>query len=271
MINAFIPATLLEILSHGDVDDLDVLVDYITDSGKGRLALDKSSCARLLGAKAVHTYPPQDRQLIEREIRKFGGNTVANLMRDLRVLLQSTKSKISAEAADSALGVSYDEIVRDVAKHLKVDVSKFAGTPQIEEGLLKSLLLSSFEKMTPDQRETVLNDLEIPDAAELARRNVSAIGVGVFAASFTAAMSYYLARHIASGAVYALLGRGLAVGALALVSRPVAVLAGPVGWALTGAWALADMASPAYRVTVPCVVQVAYMRKKAEMTSQVER
>lgn len=271
MNNSSIPATLQEILAHGDVDDLDVLVDYITDSGKGRLALDKSLCAKLVDAKAMHAYPSEERQLIEFEIRKFGGNSVANLVRDLRGLLQSSNSKVSAKAADLVMGVSYDEIVRDVAKHLKVDVSRFAGTPEVEEDLLKSLLLSSFEKMTPQERETVLNELEIPGAADLAHRSVAAIGVGIVAASFTTAMSFYLARYIAGGAVYALLGRGLAVGALALVSRPVAVLAGPVGWALTGAWALADMASPAYRVTIPCVVQVAYMRKKAEMVAHAPR
>jgi uncharacterized protein YaaW (UPF0174 family) len=81
-------------------------------------------------------------------------------------------------------------------------------------------------------------------------------------------MAYHLSRSVAAASVQALLGRGLAIGATAVIARPIAVLAGPIGWAVTGAWALADMASPAYRVTVPCVVQIAYMRKKAQMNGR---
>ena len=44
--------------------------------------------------------------------------------------------------------------------------------------------------------------------------------------------------------------------------KGISVFAGPIGWAITAIWAAFDMASPAYRVTVPCVVQVAYMRQK---------
>ena len=39
------------------------------------------------------------------------------------------------------------------------------------------------------------------------------------------------------------------------------MLAGPVGWALTGAWTLTDVAGPAYRVTIPAVIQIALLRK----------
>jgi len=34
-------------------------------------------------------------------------------------------------------------------------------------------------------------------------------------------------------------------------------------------WTLADLSSPAYRVTVPCVVQLAYMRQKMINKSKV--
>jgi Ubiquinol-cytochrome C chaperone len=44
--------------------------------------------------------------------------------------------------------------------------------------------------------------------------------------------------------------------------RSISAFAGPVGWAVTAIWTAFDLASPAYRVTVPCVVQLAYMRQK---------
>lgn len=42
----------------------------------------------------------------------------------------------------------------------------------------------------------------------------------------------------------------------------MAIFAGPIGWALTGLWALMDIAGPAYRVTIPVVIQVAFLRAK---------
>ena len=266
MTNTTIQASLNQILSNADIDDLDVLVDYITDSGNGRISLDKAICSRLLNAKTQRIYKSDERILIERELRQFGGNTVANLVREARGFLGGLSPlRALGSPTDAMPEVQYDEIVRDVAEHLKVKFDKYVGTPQVEDGILKSLLVASFEKMTPEERSTVLKDLEIPDAADLANRSVAAIGFGIAAASLNTAVAYHLSQSVASAAVRALLGRGLTTGATSIVARPMAALVGPIGWAVTGAWALADMASPAYRVTVPCVVQVAYMRKKTQM------
>lgn len=265
-----IPVPLASILRDADNEDLDVLVDHITDSGKGRIALDNDICTSLVKAKSDQSYGSKERMLIESELRRFGGNTVANLVRDVRSLFGGVSSLLNGGAsANSITAVPYDEIVRDVAEHLKVKFDKHASTPQVEEGILKSLLVASFEKMTPDERAAVLKDIDIPDAAMLARRSVAVMSAAIFAASLNAAMAYQLSRTVATATAQALLGRGLAVGAASVVAQPVALLAGPIGWALTGAWALADMASPAYRVTVPCVVQVAYMRMKARMNSHL--
>jgi hypothetical protein len=43
--------------------------------------------------------------------------------------------------------------------------------------------------------------------------------------------------------------------------KAVAVFAGPVGWALDAIWGGMLAAGPAYRVTIPCVVQVAFIRQ----------
>ena len=53
---------------------------------------------------------------------------------------------------------------------------------------------------------------------------------------------------------------GIAAAGMFVGGRLLALLAGPIGLALTGLWALADIAGPAYRVTIPCVILIAYMR-----------
>lgn len=258
-------ATLIEIIRGAEPEDLDVLVDYITDSGKGRVALDKNACSLLVKARASQVYRVKERQLIEREIRRFGGNSIANLLRDVRGLLGLFGSSAPGDQAGTEEAVSYDEIVRDVAEHLKVKFEKTTRTSDVENGILKSLLIASLEKTTLEQREAILKDLSVPNAHEIAKRGVEAASAGVAVAVLSTVAGYQMSRMVASATLQALLGRALVVSASSFVARPVVALAGPIGWAITGAWALADMASPAYRVTVPCVVQVAYMRRKASL------
>ena len=42
----------------------------------------------------------------------------------------------------------------------------------------------------------------------------------------------------------------------------MSILIGPIGWAITSIWTIIDIAGPAYRVTIPACIQIAYMRNK---------
>ena len=76
------------------------------------------------------------------------------------------------------------------------------------------------------------------------------------------AWSMNLANVVAKQAI----GRGIAVIASGTVlSRTLSILTGPVGWALTTAWTAYDIAGPAYRVIVPAVIYIAYLRLKNQM------
>ncbi|XBY08211.1 ubiquinol-cytochrome C chaperone family protein [Escherichia coli] len=46
------------------------------------------------------------------------------------------------------------------------------------------------------------------------------------------------------------------------LTRTMAVLTGPVGWAITAIWTLVDVGGTAYRVTIPAVIYVAVLRSK---------
>lgn len=65
---------------------------------------------------------------------------------------------------------------------------------------------------------------------------------------------------MANGIARALIGRGLGFGVNAGIMRAMGVFAGPIGWILTGMWTLIDIAGPAYRVTIPAVIFVAFLR-----------
>ncbi len=47
-----------------------------------------------------------------------------------------------------------------------------------------------------------------------------------------------------------------------MLKKTLGILAGPIGWVITGALVSINLAGPAYRVTVPACVLVATLRKK---------
>jgi len=72
---------------------------------------------------------------------------------------------------------------------------------------------------------------------------------------------------VANGMAQALLGHGLGFTTNGMLVKGVSLLAGLPGLAFASLLATNMMAGPAYRVTIPCVVQVALIRK----TLQIQR
>jgi uncharacterized protein YaaW (UPF0174 family) len=253
------PGNLSELLAQADTADLDILVDYITDSGKGRISLNSDVCERLAKCKARKAYTELDRELVSQEIRAFGGNTLTNVYRDVRssIPFGSLLDKV-LPGADAT--ITYDEVVKDVASHLKVPFDKSDDILVVEDGILRKILRDSFEKMSPEEKAAVLKELNVSDLSMLGPAASAAL---IAAGRMSGFATYKLSLIVANAVSKALLGRGLPLVVNATVSRTIGVLLGPIGWVVTGVWTLADMASPAYRVTVPCVIQIAYMRQRA--------
>lgn len=231
---------LNDLLQIADVGDLDVLTDYLTDKGEGRLMLDGDVCKRLIGCKRKGAYSNSDRSVIAQEIRAFGGNTLVNLFR--------------------GGGVEYSELVRDVADHLKIRTEKSTPVVTIETDIMQKLFTQALERMTAEERQKVLSDMGIGEMSGMAPAAVAAALAASRLAGFAA---YQMALIVANAIARAVLGRGLPLAANVMLTRTMGLMLGPVGWVLTGIWTMADLGSPAYRVTVPCVVQIAYMRQKA--------
>lgn len=227
------------LLSFSDVDDINALVNYLTDNGGGRLSLNGEVCKELIKARDSGRYSKRDYQVLAQEIRLFGGNSFLNLFRKE--------------------GVSYEEIVKDAAKQLKVE---FSSSPVylIEQAILGRILMRAFDDMSEIERNAVLTELGIS--------SYSLAGPAVAIAAISAAKAgglatFHMACIVANAVAKALIGKGLTFVATGQVMRTLSVAIGPIGWAITALWTAADLASPAYRVTVPCVVQLAYMRQKA--------
>ncbi len=75
-------------------------------------------------------------------------------------------------------------------------------------------------------------------------------------------MSYQVAMIVANAVAKALLGRGLTLAANAGLARAIGVFAGPIGIAITVLLTIPAISGPAFRVTLPAVVQIAAMRQQ---------
>lgn len=251
------PQSLHELMEVADVEDLNLLTDYITDKGEGRIALDGDVCKRLVECQRTGKYSSSDRYLIQHEIRLFGGNTLANLYRDLRsnVGYGSILDKILPDTDGKT--VAYHEIVCDVASHLKVSFNDKSDTIAVEDAILRKIFQDAFNKMTPEERQQVLDDLGI---VSLSMLGPGMTGAAILAGRLGGFKTYQLAVIVANAIAKAILGHGLRG---PVITRPMSIFLGPVGMVITALWTAADLASPAYRVTVPAVIQIAYMRQKA--------
>ena len=81
--------------------------------------------------------------------------------------------------------------------------------------------------------------------------------------------SYILLVSVVNAVMKFLIGRGLSLAANAAMTRMASIMLGPVGWVLTALWTLLDIAGPAYRVTVPAVIQLSYIRQSVNHPSHL--
>jgi len=234
---------LKNILENSSDEDIIILIDIITDSGNGRVSLSEEIKEALLNVKQNSPISSIDnftKKLISKEIQHFGGNSLASLFR-------------------GGKGVLYKEIVCDVASHTGSNYNEKQDTAQIESAILLKIVEKSLEKMTEEERKQFFDQFGIKYDGITPVAMMALLGV-IRGSGFA---FYKMATIVAQATAKALLGRGLTFAATGSMLRGITAFAGPVGWAITGVWTAFDLASPAYRVTVPCVIQLAYMRQKA--------
>ncbi|HAZ75049.1 MAG TPA: DUF3944 domain-containing protein [Enterobacteriaceae bacterium] len=227
----------LELLRYADNDMLDVLVNYLTKDKDGSERLTESLTGNEEFKAARGNYR-QVWKLIGAELQHFGGDTFVNLFR--------------------GSGVLYREILTDVCKKLSVKTDFGADIVSIEQALLAKLFADSWEKMSEAERQAIRKQLKIDGSltsGAALTAIISAIRLGGF-------MSYQVAMIVANAVAKALLGRGLALAANAGLARIIGIFAGPVGIAITALLTIPAISGPAFRVTLPAVVQIAAMRQQ---------
>lgn len=171
------------------------------------------------------------------ELQYFGGNTIANIVR--------------------GHGVEYEEILDDVLKSLKIDKDDFYDVNDKEDALLQKMFSNMIENMSMEQKKELAKELDLKtlDFSKGAML-IAAQGLIKVGGLGLTRLATFIAGYISK----------LAIGKVAMAgaSRMIGFLTGPIGWGITGAWTLLDIASPAMRVTIPATVMVSCLRKIVE-------
>lgn len=222
----------LDFLRDVPSSDLDPLVEILIKSGLTEELTKSGSYIR---------HHPDHRiywDLIAAEIQCFGANSFATVFR-------------------GGQGVLYKEVLTDVCDKLKVNYNESAEVETIERNLTMKVFTDAMEKMSPRELKETCDGLGLRPQRYTAEAVAVAAQVAIRVGGFTA---YKVSVIVANGVAKALIGRGLAFAANAALTRSISIFAGPIGWALMGAWMFVDLAGPAYRVTVPAAIMVAYLR-----------
>ena len=244
----------LKFLSGIDSKDLDDLVYCLTHDkdGKSRWTEELTKTE-----KYKNFYPHHQKywQEIAAEIQCFGANTFATLVR-------------------GGKGVLYEEILRDVAGKLRVKFSKSDSVLELEQKVLLKLLSKTLDDMSEEDRKSFAYEFNITDLASYSPEALLTAFQIIFRAG--GFQSYKLTLIISNAVMKAIFGRGLTFAGNAALTRTASIITGPIGWTVLALWTTVDIAGPAYRVTIPAVVQIALLRwqdelKKRKLWDEIEK
>ena len=230
----------LKFLAEMESKELDDLVYCLVYDKDG----EKRWSEELSGNDKYKNYYPDHRrywQEIAAEIQCFGANSFMTILR-------------------FGQGVLYEEVLEDVASKLGVKFLKSDSVREREQKVLLHLLQKSFNEMSEEERKNFAQEFNITNLYTYTPEALT----GAFQIIFRAGgfQSYKLTLIVANSVMKAIFGRGLTLAGNAALMRIASVATGPIGWAVLGLWTALDIAGPAYRVTIPAVIQVALLREQ---------
>ncbi|MFB1340864.1 DUF3944 domain-containing protein [Helicobacter pylori] len=242
----------LEFLKRLSSNDLKDLFEVLVYDEYGALRMNEeltNSTEYKTYGRDYAKYPTR----IAEELQRYGGNSFMNFFRDE--------------------GVLYKEILCDACDHLDINYNERSATSLIEQNMLSKLLKDSLEKMSGREIKELGHELGMTNIDKMIGENKQALIASVLTL-FKAggSHSYALAVSVADAMVRQTLGHGLSsvVGKVAL-EKTLGILAGPIGWVITGVLVSINLAWPAYRVTVPACVLVATLRLKLKAEQEAKQ
>ena len=231
----------LEFLQYCSNTELRELCDMLTHDEEGNIRFSEKLTEK---DSYIENYPDNCKSLwkdIAMELKLFGGNTFANIFRH-------------------GHGPAYESIVYDVCKEMEVEnIDEHDTAEDMEKALLDKVTEKMLDELTYEQRKQVMKDLNIKHRTYNKQAVMAAL---LLTRRINLRLYNYVMSYILRMVTQLLIGRGVLTAGFGLLSRGLGIMMGPVGWIVLSGWTAWDIAGPAYRVTVPAVIQVAFLRMK---------
>ena len=219
-------------------EQLQLLADFIVYDTDGKTrhteALSTTQNYRINYPKNMKALVPN----IVNELQLFGGNSVLNAVR--------------------GHGVPYREILETVCDKLDVNFNKNISTELLEHYLLQKFLIMSIDKKSEEDVRHLSEKL----SKEALKSQIGLLKAG--SPLFIKLTTILVIRMAAMAGLKQVAGFAAKLAG----GRAFAILAGPIGWVISGLWAAYDIAGPAFRVIIPCTITIAYLRSIYDKTEE---
>lgn len=233
--------TNLDFLKTCSSADLDVLVQVLIKEVGGVFRMSEN----LTKSELYRKHAPNHSFYWEKiacEIQCFGANTFATLWR-------------------GGHGVEYKKILIDVCSIMKVNFDPHSSVESIELNMLMKIMIDSLEKKTAEQLKELVVELKLDTTDFTKQAVIAAIQAGVRNGGL---LAYRIASIVANQGARPFAALGLSLSASAVNERAFYISAGLIGRIITGLWYACAISRPAFRVTIPCVIQIAFLRLKVQ-------
>ncbi|MEZ5461923.1 hypothetical protein [Dokdonella sp.] len=214
---------LFELLLASSASDLGELASKLTGGGRGRMAMH-TAVKKLISESTLRgIYTPETIRIMINELQRFGGNTIFNSIQDK--------------------GVSYAKIVKDVLKHLGEAVDESASTHALELAVVNARLSRHWPRLSDAEKQEYFSALDVRRTIPCELSDLQEV---VLLGGHTAAsIAQRLARLKYAPPPSSGMASIAAISATVIPTLAILVAAGA-----------------AFRITIPCVLQIAYMRQK---------
>ncbi|ALX14684.1 hypothetical protein P350_24440 [Burkholderia cepacia JBK9] len=225
----------LTFLKYSSEEDLAVLARYLTHDkdGKPRRASELLSDPDFRKAEGRPDRHRKSWDAIAGELQHFGGDTLANLVR--------------------GTGVLYKEILLDVCAKLNVKVEKKGSVSDIETVVVDKVISDAWDKLSPADQDALL--VGVGGVCKVGGSGLLSLQILLQGGG---PVAFAIVRALAASLGYTLTGQAILIAGGGAVLR---AFAGPFGLAASAFLLVPSISGAAYRVTIPAVIQIAYMRR----------
>lgn len=228
-------------LQYSDNEDLRALCNILMFDKNGNLRLSESLSKN---DNWLACFPYRMNAMwkdLASELQSYGGNTLLNVFR-------------------KGQGPSYESIVYDVCKQLRVKgITMFDTVEEMEQKLLVAVSKKVIGEMSNEQARSIMEECGVK-GYEFTKTGLTAAVIALQVINRKLFLTVMNSVMKMFGRI--LLRRGVMIAGIGAAYSGLGLLFGPISWIISGGWAAWDMMGPAYRVTVPAVIQVACMRVK---------